>query len=91
MSEKLDINELQVKAWRAVEALADRQFDLTSVEEMAEAIKTSKAQARRILLTWEFLGIAERRGEMWRLTESLMNKVPQKLRMALLDKQTTFI
>jgi len=80
------VNSLQVTSWRIIEALIECQYDLASVKEIASYVGCTEAQARRCLLTWEVVGLAERRNDLWRLTSYLTSEIPQRLKLVLAEK-----
>lgn len=75
-----------IDAWRVIEYLAERQFDLANVAEISRELELDYSKTRRILFTWEHLGLIERRGDMWRLTELLTCRIPHKLKCAMSEK-----
>jgi len=76
MAEQL-INGLQIESWR---------YDLASIAELAADTGLTQTKIRRILATWERLGIAEQRGSLWRLTEYLQTHLPHRLALGLAQR-----
>jgi len=80
------LNMIQVQSWKVLEYLIDQQYDLASTGEVSRATEMPEHVARRILMTWEFVGLVERRGNLWRLTPYLSTEIPYRLKLALAEK-----
>lgn len=91
MPKENQINQGQVEAWKVIEELVERHFKLASIHDLADATGLSVHQTRRILVTWEYIGMVEKRGDMWRLSQFLTHQLPGKLQLALADTFLDFI
>lgn len=91
MSREKQINQGQVEAWQVIEALIKRHFEMSSAAGLAGMTNMNITKVRRILVTWEHLGLVERRGDLWRLSPYLTKLLPAKLQQSLVDTFKAFI
>lgn len=69
-------NELQIDAWKVIEELVDREPEGATVETLASVLNLHQGKIRRILSTWEVLGLVRNKGGWYYLTEKLTHTLP---------------
>ena len=74
------LNQLQVDAWRAIEYMVEQEFGMFSIKRLSEDLGIEYSRLRRILKTWEALGVVEQFRGLWSLSSYLPIKLPQKAR-----------
>ena len=77
---KPGLNQLQIDAWRVIEYMVEREFGMFSIKRMSEDLGIDYSRLRRILKTWEALGVIERHNGLWMLTNTLVRDIPQMAR-----------
>jgi len=75
-----------IEAWNVIEALADLQYDLAGIDDLAQVLDIHPARVRRILGTWIEIGLVEKRGSLYRLSSYLAYNIPNRLKLALAEK-----
>jgi DNA-binding transcriptional regulator YhcF (GntR family) len=84
-------NQLQIESWSVITALIKRHFKLASLQELADDTELNIHKVRRIMQTWETLGLVEKRADLWRLSAYFSHTLPGELQLALADSFGEFI
>ena len=74
-----EIKEQIVQAWSVIEALIEAGAEPQSPGALAKACNLTYSKTRRILITWERLGLVERKGNNWTYTKYLTIDIPKRL------------